>query len=138
MKNDNTDGKPVHFVILFSIICLIELTVHSKIVAVRFSPMLYHSNMLECHLTPLNTIDLPTPFLIGSYHEAITCLANYDKAKKMLHQKFACETSFLTPLLIGSINDRMFILANRQVVVMGLTYRLSVRHRVQKTRISCV
>ena len=31
-------------------------------------------------INPLNTTGLLTPFLIGSYHEICTCVANYDKA----------------------------------------------------------
>ena len=40
----------------------------------------------------------------------------------MLHHKLACETTTL--FLIGSINDRIFILTNRQVVLMGLNFGL--------------
>ncbi len=32
---------------------------------------------------------------------------------------------FLTPSLIGSINDRMFILTNRQEVLMGMAHFFS-------------
>ena len=69
----------------------------------------------------LGTSGLLTPFLIGSYLEMCTCVANYDKALKMLHaQSCIWDYLFLTPFLIGSINGRIFILTNRQVVLMGL------------------
>ena len=35
---------------------------------------------------------------------------------------------FLTPSLIGSINDRIFILTNRQVVLMGLSFVYTLLH----------
>ncbi len=41
--------------------------------------------MLESEFNPLSTIGLLTPFLIGSYLVMFTCVANYDKALKMLH-----------------------------------------------------
>ena len=53
--------------------------------------------------TGLNTI------LIGSY---FTCLANKNKVLNMLHQKHAHETILLTTSLVGSMNDRVFLLAN--------------------------
>ncbi len=34
-------------------------------------------------INPLSTTGLPTPFLIGSYHELFTYLANHYKALKM-------------------------------------------------------
>ncbi len=72
-------------------------------------------------LNPLSTTGLLTPVLIGSYHEMFTCVANYDKAFKMLHaQTCIYETIFLTPLLISSKYDTLFLLTNRQVVLMGL------------------
>ena len=73
---------------------------------------------LDSRLNPLGTTGLLTPFLIGSYHEMFTCSANYDKSLKMLHHKLSHETIFLTPSLIGSINARIFILTNRQVVLI--------------------
>ena len=57
-------------------------------------------------------------FIYGN--EMFIRLANYDKSLKMLHHKLAYETFFLTPSLIGSTNDRIFILTNWQVVLMGL------------------
>ncbi len=45
-------------------------------------------------VNPLGTSGLLTPFLIGSYHEMFTCLANYDKSLKMLHHKLTYETIF--------------------------------------------
>ena len=50
--------------------------------------------MGPCTFNPLSTTGFLTPFLIGSYHGTITCLANHDKAKKMLHHKRSHETSF--------------------------------------------
>ena len=41
-------------------------------------------------------------------------------ALKILHLNFSCENIFGTPSLIGSINDKMFLLTNQQVVLMGL------------------
>ena len=55
-----------------------------------------------------NTALLLTLSLIGSYHEMITCLANCNKALKMMHHRHAYEIIFLTPSLIGSINYRIF------------------------------
>ena len=66
---------------------------------------------------PLGTTGLLTPFLIGSYHEMFTYSANYDKSLKMLHHKLM-RLFFLTPSPIGSINARIFILTNRQVVII--------------------
>ena len=69
----------------------------------------------------LNTTCLLTLFLIGLYYPIFTCLANYVTPLNMLHHKFAHETIFcLTSSLIGSINDMWFLLANQQVVLMGL------------------
>ncbi len=45
-------------------------------------------------LTLLSTTRLLTSFLIGSYHEMFTCVANYDMALKMLHHKLVHETIF--------------------------------------------
>ncbi len=55
--------------------------------------------MLEA-LNLLSTTGLLTPFLIGSYHETITCLANHnhDKAMKMLHHILSHEISFSNTL----------------------------------------
>ncbi len=36
-------------------------------------------------INPLSTTGLLTLYLIGSYHEMFTCVANHDKALKMLH-----------------------------------------------------
>ena len=58
--------------------------------------------------------------LIGTYHEMSRCLANYDNSLKMWHHKLAHETIFLTPSLIGSINDRIYILTNQEIVLIGL------------------
>ena len=49
-----------------------------------------------------------------------TFVANYDKALKVIGLKLAHETIFLISSLIGSIIDRIFILTNQQVVLMGL------------------
>ncbi len=44
------------------------------------------------------------------------------KLLEMLYHKLALETYFfLTPSLIGTINDRLFLLTNQQVVFMVLT-----------------
>ena len=51
-----------------------------------------------------------------------TYLSNYDKALKILHHKLAHETIVLTLSLIGSINARMFLLTNQQVVLTRLNY----------------
>ncbi len=55
---------------------------------------LYHnapvSNLITCDLLSLNlpsTTALLTLFLIGSYHEMFTCVANYDITLKMLHSQ---------------------------------------------------
>ena len=72
------------------------------------------------HFNPLSTTGLLTPVLIGSYHEMFTWVANYDRALKNVHHKLANESIFLIPSLIGSINDRIFILTNWLVVLMGL------------------
>ncbi len=76
-----------------------------------------HYNLL---VNPLSTTGLLTPFQIGPYLEMFTWVANYDKALKMLHtQTCIWDHFFLTTSLIGSINDRIFILTNQQVVLMG-------------------
>ncbi len=41
----------------------------------------------------------------------------------MVHHKFAHETISLTPSLIGSINEIIFILTDWQVVLMGSVSR---------------
>ena len=38
-------------------------------------------------INPLSTTSHLTPFLIGSYYASRTCVANHDKAKKMLYYK---------------------------------------------------
>ena len=43
-------------------------------------------------LNPQSTTDPLTPFLIGSYHEISICIANYDKALKILYHKLEHET----------------------------------------------
>ncbi len=53
-------------------------TVLGKYLGIRFRIMLDFFN-------PLSTIGLLTPVLIGSYLEIFTCVANFDKALKMLH-----------------------------------------------------
>ncbi len=68
-------------------------------------------------LNPLRTTGLLTPFLIGSYHEMFPCSANCDKSLKM---KTYIGDYFFTLSLIGSINARIFILTNRQVVLIRL------------------
>ena len=40
------------------------------------------------------------------------------KALKMVHHKLEYETVFLTPSLIGSINDRIKLLANQKGVLI--------------------
>ena len=50
----------------------------------------------------LITTGLLTSFLIGSYFEMFTCVANYDKALKMLHYKL--KTIFLTCSLSNWLN----------------------------------
>ena len=50
----------------------------------------------------------------------MTCLANHDKAKICCIINIHMRLVFLSPSLIGSINDRMSILTNWQVVLMGL------------------
>ena len=52
---------------------------------VKFLPFTSIDKIIKKHLSfksrlflnPLNTTSLLTPFLIGSYHEISTCLANY-------------------------------------------------------------
>ncbi len=64
----------------------------------------------------MSTTDLLTPFLIRSYHQMLTRLANHGKTFKIFHHKLAYVILFFyTPSLIGSINGRLFILTNRQV-----------------------
>ncbi len=46
------------------------------------------------NFNPLSTTGLLTPFLIGSYHEMMTCLANHGKTLKMLYHKLAHDTIF--------------------------------------------
>ncbi len=75
---------------------------------------------LDDDLNPLNTSGLLTPFPIGSYREVFICLANHDNALKMLHHKFAHEAILLTPTLISSIIDRLFLLINQLVFLIGL------------------
>ena len=48
-----------------------------------------HSIAMWRKLTPVLYWIFLTPFLIGPYHEMAICLANYDKALKMLHNKLA-------------------------------------------------
>ncbi len=43
------------------------------------------SSVAGATFNPLSTTGLLTPFLIGSCHEMFTCVANYDKALKMLY-----------------------------------------------------
>ncbi len=71
-------------------------------------------------INPVSTTGRLTPFLIVLYQKMFTCLANYVKSLKISHHKLTHETIFLTPSLIGSINDGIFILTNRQVVLIGL------------------
>ena len=42
-------------------------------------------NLRWQQINPLSATGLLTPILIGSYLEKFTCVANYDKALKMLH-----------------------------------------------------
>ncbi len=77
---------------------------------------------------PLSTTGLLTPFLIGSYLEIFTCVANYDRALKCCMHKLAHETIFLTPLLISSEYESLYLLTNRQVVLMGLKEKMTLVH----------
>ncbi len=72
-------------------------------------------------VNPLSTTGrLLTHFLISSYHEYFTYLANHYKALKMWHQKFAQETNF-SYSLSDWFNGGVYNLTNRQVVLIGLT-----------------
>ncbi len=51
--------------------------------------------MLLCQNGSFSGDTFLTPFLIGSYHEMFNCLANYDKALKVLHLKLAHMELFL-------------------------------------------
>ncbi len=70
---------------------------------------------------------LLTQFLIGSYHEMFTWIANYDEGLNFANvapQTYTWDY-FLTPSgpsLIGSIDNRIFILTNLQVVLTGLEF----------------
>ncbi len=77
----------------------------------KLSANIHHFNAYNCSifninkseklfstLNPLSTTGLLTSFVIGSYHEIFTCLANHNKATKMLHRKLSHETSFLNTL----------------------------------------
>ncbi len=74
-------------------------------------------------INPMSTTSLLTPFLIGPYLEMFTWEVNYDIKgfKSVKYTNLHMRPFFLTTSLIGSINDRIFILTNQQVVLMGLT-----------------
>ncbi len=63
-----------------------------------------------------------TPFLIDPYHEIFFCLANYDKALKLLHQKLAHETIFSDTHSDWFKNDRIIHLTNQHIFHIGLTF----------------
>ncbi len=73
---------------------------------------------LSNYFTPLSTTGLWTPFLIGSYHEMFTCLPIMKGHWKMFTTYMHMRLLFLTPSLIGLMNDRIFILTNRLVVLI--------------------
>ena len=50
------------------------------------------NSIMICSFNSLSTTDLLTPFLIGSCHEMFICLANYNKALKMVRHKLAHDT----------------------------------------------
>ncbi len=52
------------------------------------------------------TISVLRSFLIGKYLKTLLCSANQGKILTALHLQFAHETIFLTPSLIGSLNER--------------------------------
>ena len=59
----------------------------------HYSPSLLFTKFMTV-LNPLSTTGLLTPFLIGSYHEILTCLANHGKTLNMLHHKLEHDTIF--------------------------------------------
>ncbi len=71
-------------------------------------------------INPLSTTGLLTPFLIGSYHELFTNLANHYKALKCSTTNLHMRLIFLSTSLIGSIYGGVNHLTNWQVVLMGL------------------
>ena len=71
---------------------------------------------------PLSTTAFLTQVLIGKYYEALKCTANQDEALKNVALQTYTRLFYLTLSPIGAINDSIFLLTNRQVVLMGLCY----------------
>ncbi len=69
----------------YELIFLMVLIMHIFVINFWYLPFLFHCQATGCCilLNPLSTTGLLTPFLIGSYHELFTCLANHYKALKM-------------------------------------------------------
>ena len=98
----------------FKYFMIISLRLQSVMVCLYVSLGEVFNPSLQFSINPLSTTGLLTTFLIGSYHETTTYLANHDKTKKMFHHKLSHETSF------SDWFNTIFILTNRQVVLMGL------------------
>ena len=72
-------------------------------------------------LSLLSTTHHQTFVLIGQRHELFNFLANYDMVLKTLYPKLSSISFFATLTLIGSMNDRIFLSTNQQVLIIKLT-----------------
>ncbi len=98
---------------------------------------LWRVRVSDYHINPLSTISLLTQFLIGSYHELFTYLANHYKALKVQHQKPAHETNFSYSLSEWfNIWQSIPFDQSAGIVLMGLKASLNLVTKLQLPNMS--